>query len=451
VLGAADFNYLGAFLFPITDPEYTTWGFASGLLTGRRNRPDQHGNLSFIAEGHTKDQIVAEFTYPGCSLTNPPHAQLLTTWGQIGARDQTWTGACQITGLLYYQGHLWHSYTPTYGGSGDQSLAFAALHDTNPGYDLFTYHGPWRVDVGNKAQGKYMCEVASAFANTYLNGHRLALAGGVQSVNENAVPFGISCFIAIEEPTTATPPDPNHPSGHATVRTKELAFFTVHNRQPVPWSVKRKIDAMRPDHGCNPADLILADTFWGPRPSHDLNYSSDIDAVVSSCWVNTAGGKQGVLFFGQLADTVEGYDPLGYGPPAGNYNGDPDHMCHVGYAALNENKCCHQQYDVTFQATGPWSASNVPSLWIYSQDDFANVATGELPPTHLRETTYARLSALPNSRIQSVATVDGRVLSGYQGAYWDATLQLLFVCQSDLDRTTTPGSPRPGVHVFSVA
>lgn len=151
--------------------------------------------------------------------------------------------------------------------------------------------------------------------------------------------------------------------------------------------------------------------------------------ISAAAWVDLTD-KRGVVFFGQLATKVDGFD---YGS---------DNVPHVWYGP---EVCCHgQDGRPLWMATGPGTPTSVPHIWIYDPNDFALVAQGKKP--------YHGLTPKAVFPISAVSSAFPRNVGWYYwgGAHFNATSRLLFVATNSDDTVSNPFEPRPVIRVFHI-
>jgi hypothetical protein len=175
--------------------------------------------------------------------------------------------------------------------------------------------------------------------------------------------------------------------------------------------------------------------FGGPDPASGNN-----DTMSSCVWIDLPD-KHGLLYFGQLATTPEGYVAPG----------DPDGFVHQWYGqpirrdGSAPQTCCHGQDDPFWQATGPGAHYRVPMGWIYNPDDL--VATAQR-----KADLWSRTPTSTFQWRKYVPALKPRYPSGmWAGSVFDKTNRRLYALLARHDDITAPPSARPVILVFDIA
>jgi hypothetical protein len=449
VLTAKDLTYKGCFALP-GDPGVVNGitqhtGFSYGAITLRRASGALHllttGDETW--NGSPPDQVY-EVIVPSTlspdgatAITNGNRASLVRWWGDV-YQGKRWyqngaTNPSFLAGVQWDETNqgIWLAYNDGYGiGTNDPSLIFTKLNSDGS----VQAYGPWRATVGSHFAGGYMTMLPSVFANradlvgTPIAGKRLVLGSQFTSGGAGS-PWGITSFPVTTEPTPATPPDPLA-STQASVPVFTLARFDINHLQPVPTNLGPRIlcnsllyypAGTQPDPGA-PYETplpVLGPVGTVSGPSGAVN-----DHITSVTWVNSASGKQGVIYAACLADGITA----------------------TAHAWYGNNECIHGQIDPWHQATGEGSNFARMGLFIYDQNDFAKVAKGTMSPTDLRETSYNRIKDLTTN-------LDQTIVDEHWGSLrlaFDPVDSRLYVANAKEDRTGTSG-PKAIIHVFQVA
>ena len=144
---------------------------------------------------------------------------------------------------------------------------------------------------------------------------------------------------------TSTPPDVTT-NTHWTVANQGLILHDLDHRQAR--DTRYKHCGWKVAYDCKAGDVLEPGVpFWGGSDPGSCN-----DTMCSCVWVDLPD-KHGLLFFGQLATTPEGYTAPG----------DPDGLIHQGYGNAFHytstsglpNVCCHNQDDPYWGTTGPFA------------------------------------------------------------------------------------------------
>lgn len=419
IIAPADFEYLGLFRLP-ADPNGTRFGWSWGAMTARKVGPDLR---FFIAGAAPDNDPVYEISYPGHSLAfdTSPRATLVRAWGDIyQGKKLAYRPNERVTrGLLWHQDRLWWSYGDIYNASSsswDPSVGCTILNDSN---GTLAAHGPWRTQEHSQRTRGYFVETPGWFASSFTSGQTLAIGAPITSGNAQS-PWG-AMLSSIPSISPGAPPDPLQTTGyHSQERwslpCKRLIAHDINHPQARDANYRRC--------GWNQ----LYDCAAGATLTNGTPFFTDIDTMTSTVWIDLPD-KHGVVFFGQLATKLDGF----------NYVNDT--LPHVWYGM---DTCCHGQNGrPLWEATGPGTPTSVPHIWIYNPLDFGRVAEGRTNPWSLTPT-----SVTPAYRLGGVDKSTG--LYHFGGAHFDQSLRLLFVVTNFNDWTTNRYEGRPVIRVFRV-
>lgn len=420
-LAQGDIEYLGMFKVP-ADPSGTRFGFSRGNLTART----VGGNLQFFITGASPSgDPVYEISYPGygSSLASAPVASLIKTWGDVyqGKRLTYRNAGTDLRGLLWYpaQNGLFWSYGDSYNAgstSWDPSVGLTLLN----GDGSVGAYGPWRTNVPSQFTRGYMMPIPSWFSSSYVSGMPLAIGAPIASGNVGS-PWGAAAH-AWNPPSPSTPADPlqsgtTYAGERCSIPTHRMILHDIAHPQARDANYKRC--AWNVKYDCSAGNTIAPGT----------PFFQDVDTISAATWVDLTD-KRGVVFFGQLATKVDGF----------NYGSD--NLPHIWYGP---QYCCHGQNGAPmWMATGPGTPTSVPYIWIYDPDDFASVASGRKPYHGLTPKAVFPISAISSAFPTNVAWYY------WGGAHFDATTRLLFVTTNSDDTVTNPYEPRPVVRVFHI-
>lgn len=173
----------------------------------------------------------------------------------------------------------------------------------------------------------------------------------------------------------------------------------------------------------------------GGPPSARAEHTT-IDWVESGVWID-GPSKHGVLFLGQLAETISIANGFSenrvYGPA------DPNN-CHARYGS---SICCHGHVSPTNQATGPCADSLINYAWIYHPAELAEILNNQRAPHGAQPTSTLRLSSLgPGFRNERT------VLYQTVGVWFEPNTRRLYVAEQR--RYMEGYDPLPVVHVLDV-
>jgi hypothetical protein len=248
-------------------------------------------------------------------------------------------------------------------------------------------------------------------------------------------PFGANLSaIALPDPTT-TPPDVTT-NTHWTVANHGIVLHDRDHRQSR--DTRYKFCGWKTKYDCKLGSIVEPGVplFGGP----ELGSNSD-DTMHSCVWVDLPE-KHGLMYFGTLATTPEGYSAPG----------DPDGYVHQWYGSAYHGTspsglpqvCCHDQDDPFWTSTGPGTHYRVGMGWIYNPADL--VATAQ---------KKASLWSLTPSNTfewrKYVPILNPRYPAGmFPGAYFDAATRRVYVAIARHDVITAPPHPRPALMVFEL-
>lgn len=422
-LAQSDIQYLGLFKVPGNTPA-ARFGFSQGAMTART----VGGNLQFLMTGaQPNSDPVYEISYPGygSNIATAPVASLINAWGDVyqGKKLIYRTPASgsypNVRGLLWYNNQLYWTYGDSYNASStswDPSVGLSVLNSDG----TVAAYGPWRTGVPSQLTRGYMMPIPSWFSSAYVSGMGLSIGAPITSGNVGS-PWGAAAH-ACTPPTPGMSPDPVQ-SG--TTYAGERASIATHRMILHDIAHAQARDANYRNCGWN----VKYDCSQGSVVTPGVPFFQQVDTMSSAAWIDLPT-KRGVVFFGQLATKVDGF----------NYGSD--NLPHIWYGA---GICCHGQNGSPFwMATGPGTPTSVPYVWIYDPNDLALVAQGKLP--HYGVTPKA---VFPISAISS-AFPSQTPIYYWGGAHFDPASQLLFVSTINDDVVTESIEPRPVVRVFHI-
>ncbi len=412
----------------------TLW-FSDGKLAFRNVNGETR---LFVFGDRTKDNPLLELRVsetPNPDLAKAPTCTLVRNWGTVMLGRMIIRGAAGTAypGGLYWdaaRNAVWWSYGNVYVPSeSDPSVGCTMLNDRDGSWNSY---GPWRTEWTSQRTRGAFCDIPSGFSSAYTSGKGVGIMASQASGNATS-PFGaILSAISLPEPAS-TPADVPF-STHWTVANHGVILHDLQHRMArdtrfkhCDWKVK---------YNCQAGSIIEAGTplFGGPDPA-----AGQSDSMTSCVWIDLPD-KHGLLYFGQLVTTPEGYSAPG----------DPDGYVHLWYGApirtdgSAPQTCCHGQDDPFWQATGPGAHYRVPMGWIYNPDDL--VATAQ---------KKANLwSRTPTSTFQwrkYIPALKPRYPSGmWAGSVFDRANRRLYALLARHDDVTAPPNPRPVILVFDV-
>lgn len=420
VLAQGDIQYLGLFKVP-SDPSGTRFGFSYGAMTART----VGGNLQFLIAGASPSaDPVYEISYPGygTSVATAPVANLIRAWGDVyqGKKLIYRSGSYpNVRGLLWYNNELFWAYGDSYNAgstSWDPSIGLSLLNADG----TVSAYGPWRTSVSSQFTRGYMMPVPSWFSSAYTSGMPLSIGAPIMSGNVGS-PWGAAAH-AWMPPSPSTPPDPlqagtTYAGERCSIPTHRMILHDIahpqardSNYKTCGWNVKYDCSA-------------------GSTVSPGTPFFQQVDTMSGAAWVDLPD-KRGVVFFGQLATKVDGF----------NYGSD--NVPHIWYGA---QICCHGQNGAPlWMATGPGTPTSVPYIWIYDPNDLASVAQGRTPYYGVTPKAVFPVSAISGAFPSNVAWYY------WGGAHFDPASRLLFVATNSDDTLTNSYEPRPVIRVFRI-
>ena len=314
VLTFADLSLAGFYRFP---PDFDDLWYAYGQFALRRVGSQLR---AFTAGNLTNDFPILEYgmpdAVPNTDITSAPRLTPIRNWGPIPA-SQRITGGTQgsvLGGFFWDQAHnaLWWSYKDIYVPVDHHPSVGCAILNDSDGTKQFC--GPWRTEWHSQKTCGNFIAIPQAFADAYMNGQRV----GIMAHSHNAdSPWGANLSgMPLPDPR-ATPPDVAF-SKHVTLANHGLMLHDLAHRQQR--DDRYKFCNWKERYDCKVGSTIERGLplFGGAEPG-----SSSDDTMSSAVWVDLPD-KHGVLYFGQLASTPEGYTAPG----------DPDGLTHQWYGAF---------------------------------------------------------------------------------------------------------------------
>jgi len=433
VLQRKDLKFLGFLRFPTSAGDL--W-YAEGVLALRR----VGGETRVFANGNrTANSPLLEFRLPDTpnpDLASAPTGTLLRTWGSVMA-GRTITGGSgdHYTGGLYWdaaRNAVWWSYGDGYVPvQSHPTLGCTVLNDSD---GTWTSYGPWRTEWNSQRTRGAFCPVPSDFSAAYTGGKSVGIMAS-QASGVGGSPFG-AILSAMTLPDPFSTPADVATNAHWTVANHGIILHDLDHRQARDTRYKH-CGWVSSAYDCKAGNVNEPGVpLWGgPDPA------SSNDTMSSMVWVDLPD-KHGLLYFGQLATTPEGYTAPG----------DPDGLIHQGYGnAFNytspshlPNMCCHDQDDPWWGTTGPFAHARVPMGWIYNPNDLIATAKGQADLWSRRPTDEFQWRS-------RVPVLNMRYPSGmFGGAVFDPTTRRIYVMLGGHDTVTAPPNARPVMIVFEV-
>jgi hypothetical protein len=432
VITPDDLKFAGFIRIPATAG--SLW-FSDGKLALRKVAGETR---LFTFGDRTKGNAVLELRVaetPNPNLASSPTCTLVRNWGMV-TEGRMITGvrpadAAYPGGLYWDAGRnaVWWSYGDIYVPSQSHpTLGCTILNDSN---GTWASYGPWRTEWNSQRTRGAFCDIPSAFSSAYTSGKSVGLMSA-QSSGNGASPFGaILSGIGLPDPVS-TPADVAS-NTHWTVANHGLILHDLQHR--MARDTRYKLCGWKTPYDCRGGAILQPGTpvFCGPDPA------SQSDSMTSCAWIDLPD-KHGLLYFGHLVTTPEGYVAPG----------DPDGFVHEWYGAPLRNDgsapktCCHGQDDPFWQATGPGAHYRVPMGWIYNPDDL--VATAQK-----KADLWSRTPTSTFQWRKYVPSLNPRYPSGmWAGSVFDKENRRLYALLARHDEITVPPNPRPVILVFDV-
>lgn len=465
VLTRSDLSYRGMFRAPRSTPmPNLEFSFSQGFIAGRPG-----GSTLFLSGpergasiGGAKD--LSEISIPTSGLTNDPAtcatSQLLRSWdaGQVfkgekllNAPPHPDNNYIKITGIrLVDRGNgleLFWSYASAYGNPGEFPVIKSSILKAD---GTWQDYGPWGTDKGWQSSCGWIVEVPQAVRDLTGCG-RYAFGAQVRG-NAGSSPWG-SNLHTYDHPPISQAADAM--SGQSIIARTAIYHGAAnpmarntHYRYCAPVGANEAFDPVI--QGCPSGQVLSASDDGAPAipagtpgpfpvfgtPYHLYGNGTTLDWIDSMEWI-VGPNKQGVLAFGQLAETIS--KAHGFSRDVDYGGTDPTH-CHMGYGS---NPCCHGQKDPTFEANGPFAGSLVSYCWIYDSNDLVKILKGQLAPHGATPTDTIRLNGIApgfeEQRMRKYAT---------GGLWFDAVAKRLYV--GEKMRVRDDYDFVPVIHVFDV-
>jgi hypothetical protein len=407
--------------------------FASRVVNGERR--------FFVLGDETEGDELIEVSLPSAApnhdLASAPTMLKVKSWGKPFTRQNTgagnnssWLGGMhwddQRNAILYSYGE---GYIPT---GHDPSIGAVVLNDTTGSTETF---GNWRTRWNSQKTRGAFCDIPQAFADAHLGGARIGISSSQTSGNFHS-PFGacLSAFPSFDP--RSVPPDPALDRNDVSIENKGIILHDYEHRQSR--DTRFKTCGWVVQYDCRQGSFIRPGTpvFGGDDPA-----AGQDDTMNSCVWVDLPD-KHGLVFFGTLVTT-----PQGYTAP-----GDPDGLVHLWYGdpfrsdGSAAKTCCHGQDDPWWFGTGPGAHYRVPMGWIYNPDDLKATIAGTTPLYGVRPSSDQFEWRSINPQLPARDTA-----GAYGGAYFEPSTRRIYVLMTRHDRVSHPPHGRPCVAVYEVA
>jgi hypothetical protein len=462
VLRASDLRYLGSFRMPSdgvfsdAHPPYY-FNFSGGALTGRR----VGGVPTLLIQGTPNPTVarvgpeVMELSIPTPSISTPPRAGLVRTWQDVrNGKDLAANGtpgqSVTIQGLAIdpdNPDHLWIGYKGFYNNDPNPNTFLTILNDDG----TCASFGPWRHGGGGYpidptdstgATFAHLTPVPVSMRSMF-GGKRLA-SGGVDYSYLAGISYG--CNLHAWNPVLpSTNPDSILGTGYAISDVPLLHFPNEHRQRRLIEGVNFKLCDWVVQYDATQGAVVTdPEPIFGGAVGRTTRDNSTCAVMVDT------GTKRGVVFFGQLVDTIAGHV---------YENGSPQ-IAHSWYGTntidkngkragdegyLGPNCCPHGQVDIVHLATGQGGGTIVGYCWIFDPADLANVANRSIRPWEPDPVAAFRISSIQDCDIPDQIKVHRQ----YGGAWFDEVSKRIYLSAASYD-TEGCCSPVPRIHVFQV-
>jgi hypothetical protein len=392
---------------------------------------------AFLTGNQTERTPILEFNLPDTpdtDLAKAPIAELTKSWpGLMNDRALTGGGAGFVPGGLHWDSDrnaLWWSYGDIYVPTQSHPTIGCSILNDSAG--TATSFGPWRTEWSCQRTRGGFIPIPPSFASTYLSGKTVGIMS-TQSAGNRTSPFGaILSGMALPDPSTV--PADVTTNTHWTIANHGLLLHDIDHRQAR--DTRYRTCGWKVAYDCRAGAVVRPTNpglFGGDDPASGVN-----DTMTACVWVDLSD-KHGLLYFGHLVTTPEGYTAPG----------DPDGYVHMWYGAPLRNDgsapktCCHGQDDPYWQATGPGAHYRVQMGWIYNPDDLVATATRKADLWSRTPTSTFQLKS-------RAAAFDRRYPAGaLSGAAFDGQTRRIYAAIRQDAITVGPNS-RPAIAVFDV-
>ncbi len=474
VLAPSDLTYLGMFKLPDSPSGVAQdmFAYAQAFLSGRRVSGTTTLFISGSQFGSGLLEGVYEVAIPAdVSLTKvfatAPTTSVIRGWTTnngmfVNAVDDD--GArCVVSGIGYV-GDLYGNGTQlivtcarTYGSTPFEFPNVSTCVIAND--STVTNYGPWGTGDWENTCGNII-QVPQAIQDETGCAELASIPqprGG-----EAGAPWGAE-LRPFSLPPVSTPPDPHHLTAPYTISPYQTAIRHS-SAQPQARNTNFRVC------GSNLPNMGFVEAIGGciggqflegtPDPVFGGHYDPiavqgiTIDWVHGGVWIH-GPSKQGIIFSGQLAETISIANGFTQDVVYGGWRYDVDgttpvhtsayHIdttnCHQRYGP---SICCHGHYSPTDEAVGPCADTIVSYLWFYAEQDIIDILAGRLAPYGAIPAYTQRLVDYSEDAFFEAAT------HNYQtaGMWFDPDTNRLYVAEAN--QYFSHFGTRPLIHVFSV-
>jgi hypothetical protein len=392
---------------------------------------------AFVVGDRTQKDPIFEFTLPDDPNPNmkaAPIAPLARRWGELmSGRMITGGGAGAYAGGLHWdedRNALWWSYGDIYVPiRSHPTIGCSILNDANGTARSF---GPWRTEWSSQRTRGAFCPIPSWFSSAYMSGKSVGIMASQSSGNKFA-PFG-AILSGMDLPDPAITPADSMTNDHWTIANHGVLLHDIDHRQAR--DTKYRTCGWKEAYDCRAGATVRANPglFGGGDPA-----SGENDTMNACVWIDLPD-KHGLLYFGQLVTTPDGYTAPG----------DPDGYVHMWYGAPIRSDgsapktCCHGQDDPWWIATGPGAHYRVPMGWIYNPMDLVDTAKNKADLWSRTPTsTFQWQKYFPDVRQRPGSGM-------WSGAAFDPQTRRIYALVKYHDAITAPPNSRPAIVVFDV-
>jgi hypothetical protein len=391
---------------------------------------------AFVVGDRTQKDPIFEFRLPdnpNPDIKSSPIAPLARSWGQVmKGRNITGGSEGSYAGGLHWDENrnaLWWSYGPIYVPvKSHPTIGCSILND---GAGTFTSFGPWRTEWSSQRTRGSFCPIPSWFSSAYTSGKDVGIMASQSSGNRWS-PFG-AILSGIKLPDPENTPADDMTDNHWTIANHGVLLHDIEHRQAR--DTRYRTCGWKEAYDCRAGATVRDNPglFGGGDPASGQN-----DTMYDCVWIDLPD-KHGLLYFGQLVTTPEGYSAPG----------DPDGYVHMWYGnpfrqdGTPAKTCCHGQDDPWWISTGPGAHYRVPMGWIYNPNDLIDTAKKKAD-------LWSRTPASTFQWGKYFPVLNERKPGIWLGAAFDSENRRIYALVRYFDAVTVGPNSRPAIMVFDV-
>jgi hypothetical protein len=253
-----------------------------------------------------------------------------------------------------------------------------------------------------------------------------------QSSGNRWSPFG-AILSGIKLPDPENTPADDMTDNHWTIANHGVLLHDIEHRQAR--DTRYRTCGWKEAYDCRAGATVRDNPglFGGGDPASGQN-----DTMYDCVWIDLPD-KHGLLYFGQLVTTPEGYSAPG----------DPDGYVHMWYGnpfrqdGTPAKTCCHGQDDPWWISTGPGAHYRVPMGWIYNPNDLIDTAKKKAD-------LWSRTPASTFQWGKYFPVLNERKPGIWLGAAFDSENRRIYALVRYFDAVTVGPNSRPAIMVFDV-